>query len=210
MNRLLILIILLLAQLSLSAQTDNYKKGYSIFEKEIRLFIDSARKRSVHGGLYNIYTVQLYNTMQDSNSLSFSVSYIENQDEYFYPNIPPRIFWIDTNIVLISCAPDYSSIWLNVKNFPIMDSTNMRLAKNKLPPDGIFISDKAESKLFVWYNNNIVKRHFYIDNRGDYLQDNCYNNVNNYGELKTAFECDSIFHDKERINIKSIPIPKVK
>ena len=55
-------------------EKNNYDEDFAVFRKEVNLFIDSAKGWSVEHGKYNVYTVFMYNTFPDSNSICFEVS----------------------------------------------------------------------------------------------------------------------------------------
>jgi len=189
------LMLFLFIHYSSSAQDKNYSKDiFPFLEVEVKSFIDTIKNLSIANGKYNVYTVDVYNTYPDTNSLCFIVSYFYNRRDY-YSSTLVNFFDIGNDIVLLRIPEDYTAKLLNKSNFRTVDTDEIKSIKNKLAPNTILHHGENEKSL-IWWDRYNIKRKFCEDPWGNPKYESSdfmipVYTIQDFAHVKAFFSCES-------------------
>ena len=192
----------------------NYGRGHAFIEKELRVFSDSVQKHSRIIKAYGVYTVHVINTLTDSNSFCFTISYLLNRENYFYPSIHPYFMHIDGKPILLIIPQSYASKWLNRERYKQVDEAALQEIRTKLAPNTTMCHGEKEMAMF-WYDGVRVRRKFCENIRDKWERLNyegyCYCEAGDFNSIKEVFACDSLRIYKDSVNrhMQEVPVPEL-
>lgn len=176
------------------AQSDA-ARSFSILKKEVQGFIDTTKKLTADNGQYNVYRVFLYD-FSSANSICFSVSYIQNRNDYFYLS-PPYVFMIDSEFVLIKSPKGLMKQLIEEQQIRLVDSLHNYKIEKKL---GNFSHREwTEQGLLFWYDGLKDRKRFCVSNhRKGYVSTIGECGYDNFDSVKQSFYRDTIYRAKYR------------
>lgn len=189
MKNALLILLLTLSSSSFAQDRDSIK--FSILKKEVQWFIDTAKTFTVDGGKYNVYTIYMYETFSEVNSICFKISFIENSYEYIYP-VSPYMFVLKGEYVLISNPKGVAEKWVSNEYINVLNFVDKKMVKSKLAHDGTSIMRHKEQELICWHDG--------IQTRKKFCEDVCA--LTDFHSIKKSFYDDSVFEENSKIKYR--------
>ena len=158
-----------------------------------------------------MYTVDFYNTLPDTNAFCFEVSYIMSRDEYVYNSTPAYLFTFGEDIVLLRIPKSYTTKWLNVNDFTVVDTVNRKKITNKLVHGHVVISHHGEYEKLLFHYDGHHTRTRYCRNPWGRInsypyEPPCCGAIKDYKGVKDLFDCDSAYHYNDSLEMHMNPV----
>ena len=173
-------------------RTKQQEEGRAMVEREIRAFKDSLRG----SGMQKYYSIDLFNTSPDSNSLCFEISYVYDKYNYFFSIVPLRILKIGGDSILVRAEKSYSTKWLNSDDIKIADSLTAKRIRDRLASSHAFIThDGKAPRILCWYDGQTIRRkycHWWGELSKGWPANHCCYAVYDFNTAKGSFACDSM------------------
>ncbi len=183
---------MLLLTLSISSfAQDRDSIKFSILKKEVQWFIDTAKTFTVDSGKYNVYTIYMYETFSEVNSICFKISFIANSYEYIYP-VSPDMFVLKGEYILISNPKGIAEKWVSNEYINLVDSLYKKMVKSKLAHDGTSIMRHKEQEMICWYDGIQTRKKFCEEVRA----------FTDFHSIKKSFYDDSVFEENSKMKYR--------